>query len=231
MFGGGESGGFDDDVIIEASSDGDSRKSSRSRRSSEDNEKCEDVGGCDDTCTNIYNSDGKDENQGRVDRCLELRYATVNELEVILELLEEPYYSSLKNIKNKDFEDFLEVSVGPWVKSTKAFDRKESEDVLRWIATESGIAKAIVDAYKEYEDFNTYEGVYNMIKDVGNSKKKACDRVCNGIVTAKVGGGKSFWSILKAVSNSSAEDIACEVMKNNCPGDKNDNCNSKMDCS
>ena len=164
----GDAGGFDSSLIVAASeTDLTSNKSASDRRrtNSSYSGDCEDDKKCTKICEDVYDDSGDEENEGKVQTCLELKYKIAIQFEDILEVLEEPYESTLRNIDDKAFFEFLDVSLDPWVRSTKSASSSQAKDLLIWIAKEPKISSAIIDAYKNYEkEYDKFEGVENLFE-------------------------------------------------------------------
>ena len=222
-------------LIIGASKDGEEDKTSN--RSRDLKGKCEDDNDCIDICEDTYgefSSDSDEENEGRVERCLDLSYSVVDSFEDIVEALEDPAYSKFQNLETRNFGHFLNVSVKPWIEYIKDMRRSDSEIVLRWIASERRVADGIVTAYSNYEDIEQYDGVFKLLMDLapdlsddsnyqGNTDadrtRRNCAELCCAIVVSETGGNKSFKDIFDETRNSEAEDIALELIKDVCSVD------------
>lgn len=204
------SGGVTIDFASETDSDRDDTKSSKY--------KCEEDNECVDVCEDVYDPDGDDRNIGKVDTCVELKYNTAIQFEDMLEILEEPYESSLRNVSSKAFAEFLDVSVEPWVETMKSVSESEAESLLIWIAKERGISQAIIDAYDEYEkDYSLYEGVYELFKEVGDGS--SCSDLCDAF-TDNIDKTVSFEQIVADKNNVSAMCIMSRVWEEeNCLND------------
>lgn len=229
-FFGGLSGANQGSLIIGASKAGKGAKSlSRSR---DLREKCEDSNDCIDICEDTYgefSSDSDEENEGRVERCLELSYSTVDSFEMIVEALEDPAFSRFQNINLGDFDDFLDVSLKPWIEYIKQMRRSDSEILLRWIASEKRAAQGIISAYQNYEDIDQYDGVYKMLQNLapdlsveysGDTNPEIMDRdcaeLCVAILHASIGGSKSFYDVSDDTRNNDAKEIAVELLEDVC---------------
>ena len=193
-------------------------KDNRGKRDSNKGGDCEEDSGCEDVCEEVYNDEDEEENEGKVETCIKLRYKIAIQFEDILDILEEPYDSNLENIDEKAFTEFLDVSVQPWVTAVKKVGgSNEVKALLSWIAKESGISRAIEEAYKNYEiNFDKYEGVIELFEELENSGNP-CSRFCKAIdETSIVGTSKSFWDVAGESGNSSAQDIACNILTQKC---------------
>ena len=179
---------------------------------------CEDSYECEGICEDTYGElDSNDEDEGRIKRCLDLSYKVVVSFEEIVKVLENPAYSQLQNIEANDFEEFLNVSLRPWEEFTRDFSSNESEKVLTWIAKDPQIAKAIIDAYKNYEDVQLYHGIERMLNDISgdtstfksaftgsssDSEKKAeCAVFCDSVVEVPISQGKSFYDVAEETNS------------------------------
>ena len=219
IFGGGN---LDPGLIVAASEREDQSDSRIERRRRENSgAECGEDRSCEDVCVEVYNEDNEDENEGKVETCLEVRYHYAIQFEDILEILEEPYESSLRNIEEDAFFEFLDVSLQPWIETTGSTSSSESEALLIWIARESDISQAIYDAYRNYEqDFNLYEGVQNLFEDIGSGKDN--DGKVNDCDRNIVGDSKSYKDIAEENNNCEAAVIYNEVCSDtltiaNCP--------------
>ena len=215
------------DSLLIAKSAIDLKEKKKRERSESNSSDCKDESGCDDICEDVYNEDDDEENEGYVDTCLDLTYKRVIAFERILEILKEPYYSDLLNIEAKDFESFLEVSVGPWVENTKRLNNREVKDLLKWIAGESKISSAVKSAYSDKkEDFDLYEGMQRLFTQIapkltkykGTSKvqraTKKCAELCSAVNKSTLAQSQSFWEMTS--DNSDGRDIACKILKVEC---------------
>ena len=180
--------------------------------------KCEDDRDCIDVCEDVYDPDRDDENLGKVDTCLQVSYKLAIQFEDILEILEEPHESSLRNINNKAFFEFLDVSLTPWVEEVEDANDDEAKNLLIWIAKESKISSAIVEAYENYErEYDKFEGVAEMFDRIGNMSD--CDNACEAVIQeAIVGSSTSFWDIAYDNGNSNAQCIVIELLEQKCDG-------------
>ena len=212
----------DEGHLIIARSEQDSERSNRLSTSKKG--KCEEYRDCEDICEDVYEEDYDDEeeNEGRVNTCLKLPYNTVIYFEEILDIIQEPTLSLLRNISDnysRSFEEFLDVSVAPWVKIVKEADDTAAKDLLIWIAQEDDVSEAIISAYKNYEDYKIYEGVKNLFEEI-RSGSDQCDRMCSAITTKDITGGDSFWDIATAKrkneKNDDAIEIACKIVETEC---------------
>ena len=199
--GGGD--GLDPGLIIAASEREDqSDKRAGRGRSANAVGKCSEDRSCEDMCEDVYNGDNNDENEGKVETCVKVRYKLAIQFEKILEILTEPYASSLRNIEEDAFFEFLDVSLAPWVEITKDASKSEAEALLIWIVRELEIATAIVNANKNYEkEFDLYEGAKNLFKEIGsgldaNGKVNNCDRI--------LGSSKNYKDIAEDQGNCQA---------------------------
>ena len=194
---------------------------------------CEDSYECEDICEDTYGElDSNDEDEGRIKRCLDLSYKVVVSFEEIVKVLENPAYSQLQNIEANDFEEFLNVSLRPWEEFTRDFSSNESEKVLTWIAKDPQIAKAIIDAYKNYEDVQEYHGIERMLNDisgdladfkvftVGDDKDNAraeCAVFCDSVVEVPISQGKAFDQIATDEGNNNLlEKVIMPMIREKC---------------
>lgn len=236
FFGGGLPVNRGDNLIIGASKKG-PEKTSSSRNNLRGI--CEDDSDCIDICEEIYGefSDDDEENDGRIDRCLELSYQTVASFDDIVEVLEDhPAYSRLRNLDPNDFADFLDVSLKPWIEFVGDMRRKDSENLLRWIAGERQVASGIISAYDNREGFNLYIGVYRLLSDLKpdlsespdyagdedeERRTRECAEFCLAAYDEDVGGSESFVDIIDEVGNSAARAILNDLAEEECPNSGN----------
>ena len=237
LFGGSLVGNSQQDgLIIGASRLSDShRGSGRTISSKKQNARgnCEDNYDCEDICEDTYGElDSNDEDEGRIERCIELPYRVVVAFEEIVKVLEDPAYSKLQNIEANDFEEFLNVSLRPWEEFTRDFSSNESEKVLTWIAKDPQIAKAIIDAYKNYEDVQLYHGIERMLNDisgdladfkvftVGDGKDNAraeCAVFCDSVIEVPISQGKAFDQIATDEGNNNLlEKVIMPMIREKC---------------
>ena len=218
-------GGASDSFIIAKSAIDTKEKNKRDRNRSNDSNRgeCGEEDDCEEICEEVYNEDGDRENEGKVERCLELPYKTAINFEDILEVIEEPYYDDLKNIESKHFEEFLDISIAPWVEKTKRLNNEEAENLLRWIASESNISKALESASENYEDFELYEGVEQLFEEIApslasytNSASRRCAQICSATTKKTLAKGESFWNITYDSNNAIGQEMACEIIGENC---------------
>ena len=235
-------GGGQGSLIVEHSKSGPEKASNRTRGLKGI---CIDDNSCVDICEDIYgDSDDEEESEGRVERCLKLSYSVVDSFEKIEKALDDPAYSKFQNIETRDFSDFLDVSLEPWIEYIGDMKKSESEVVLRWIASEKRVADAIISAHKNNEDQELYDGVAKLLSDLSpdysdeckNTKEgkeeKACRELCVAIHNSTIGGGRPFSYFYgdKGSNNSSAKEISenlievvcgsknCKYNANRCPG-------------
>lgn len=160
--------GIEDNIHIASEAESNRSKRSRVRNITG---LCKDYRECEDVCEEVYNDEGEEENEGKVDACIKLRYKTAMQFEEIVEILEEPE-NSLKNIETSVFSDFLDISLAPWVEKAKEASSSEAKELLIWIAKESRISQSIKKAYENFErDFSLYEGVDSLFNEING-----CDR-------------------------------------------------------
>lgn len=180
---------------------------------------------CEEICEEVYDESRDEENDGNVDACVELRYDRVIQFEYIMDALEDPFESKLKNIDDDDFFEFLEISVEPWVRSTKeSVSNSEAEALLVWVAREDDISNALTRAYQNYEkDFDKFEGVTNLFEEIAphfttcSDDNKDCAEIFHAITeVAIVGSQSSFQDIVKDTSSFSGQTIYCEVFNQKC---------------
>ena len=203
-----------------------SKRDRRDRQRSENQRRgdCRDFSDCEDICEDVYEEGSDDdENDGRIEKCLELPYTVAISFEDIVEALEDPAYSVLKNIDENDFLEFLDISLDPWVEFIKRMRRSDAEILLRWIASEQRVAQSIVRAHNNFEDFNNYEGVYKLLQDVALSDRpydtideRNCAEMCSAIFASSIGGNRSFYDIVEEIQNSSGEEIARSLIESAC---------------
>ena len=227
----GSQGGGSDSLLIAKSAIDTQEKQRRERNSSDERNRgdCKDYRECEDVCEEVYNDEDDRENEGKVEKCLDLPYQKAMSFEDLSDILEEPYYDDLTNIEARDFEEFLEVSVAPWVEKTKRLNNSESEALLRWIARDSKVASAIVSAYANLEDFDLYEGAQRLFEEIApdlesdypgtlavNRAERRCAEFCSAIANKSLAQSQSFWNIISSYSNVKGLEIACNILLLNC---------------
>ena len=204
-----------------------SSKKQNARGNCEDNYDCEDI--CEDTYGDI---DDKDEDEGRIERCIELPYRVVVAFEEIVKVLEDPAYSKLQNIEAKDFEEFLNVSLRPWDEYTRDFSASESKKVLTWISSDASITKSIIDAYQNYEDVELYHGIERMLNDISgdladfkvftvddgkDNARAECTVFCDSVVEVPISQGKAFDQIATDEGNNNLlEKVIVPMIREKC---------------
>ena len=101
----GGGGSLGAELVIAASEreDQSDRRDSNSRRRGSSLGECREDTECEAICEDVYDEDGEDENEGKVETCLKVRHRLAIQFESILEILEEPYDSSLRNIEEDAF--------------------------------------------------------------------------------------------------------------------------------
>ena len=188
---------------------------------------CKEDDDCEDICEDVYDPEEDDQNFGKVETCLELPYDTVREFRYIMNFLEDPYASDLRNINGRVFSKLLDISVEPWVRSTvsREVNTSEAATLLIWVARETDISTAIVDAYRNRErEFNLYEGVANLFEEIESINDPGCsgrDQRCaemfNAIAKVAIQGDQfSFWNIANDPVSASAVHIACAIFNQRC---------------
>ena len=198
----------------------------KSKNTSSGQELCKYDNECEETCEEIYDDSHDEENDGKVDACAELRYDLVMEFKNIMDALEDPYESKLKNIDHSDFFEFLDISVEPWVRSTEAreISPSQAEDLLVWVARENRISDALTRAYQNYEtDFDKFEGVANLFEQVApnftscSGEDRDCAEMFHAITETSIAGSHtSFRDIVEESSSSHGEAIYCEIFNRKC---------------
>ena len=192
-------GGFDSRLMVAASETELTRSEEAARRGSYNDNLCKDDRDCREVCEDVYDED--DEQVWNRKTCMELRYETAVQFKDILDIIKEPYNSSLKNVDEKAFSKFLDVSLAPWVTATNRLKNSEAEALLVWIAREERIGTAIAKAYENYEiGYDLFEGVENLFDEIGQ-----CDDA--------IAGEKSFADIACAEENHPAMAIYEAVCK------------------
>ena len=144
------------------------------RGSSSGTEACKDSGDCEGACYEIYVDESKKSTGGEADavKCAELSFNTVKDFyEVIMDSLERSDELPLSQINSRTFSQFLEISRGPWAKTTDEISDDERENILIWIARNAEIATAIISNQKPEREIEDYEGMKNLFKN-----KKYCSR-------------------------------------------------------
>ncbi|MCY4321308.1 MAG: hypothetical protein OXC37_02740 [Bdellovibrionaceae bacterium] len=220
------SGEGSENLIIARSSIDVNERDRRERAERNNIGDCENNSECEEICEDVYDPDGDEEDEGKVERCLEVSYNIAITFEDILDILEEPYYADLREIESKDFEEFLDVSLAPWIEATRKLNNQEAEDILNWVAREDDISSAITRAYENGEDFDLYEGMTNLFKEVIPSfnigvytvSEKRCAEYCLAVADKSISQNQSFWEIVTNPGSNNPEGrrIACSVVQSHC---------------
>lgn len=220
FFGGG--GGLGGDLTV-LPSETDLRadtRDNRRRAGATGANRCENNRDCVDSCEDVYDEEysiyrDNSEADGNVDACIELSYRVAIQFEDILEVIEDPYISSLRNIEGRAFESFLEISVGPWVEAAEGAGEDEAEVLLAWITGEPRIAGGIVAAYRDnYENVDQYEGVWNLFEGIASGTD--CNRACRAISHTSIVGDRTFYTLADNEGNTSALCIAKDIFEQKC---------------
>jgi len=184
----------------------------RSKSSKSTSGRCEDHKSCIDNCEDVYEtSDNDDDEDDKVDACTELSYRIAIQFEDILEVLEEPTDRGLRNIEQRAFDKFVDISIDPWVETMRDLNNDaEAERVLSWVARDSSIAGSLIKAYNNYEDVDEYEGLIELFEQVGTGS--GCTELCNGMKVG-IAGNRSFYDIAISTSNGGAQDIMLEILE------------------
>lgn len=218
-----EGGGFGNDLsFLVSETESDKTRDGRS----DSGGLCRDDNDCEDICEDVYDDASDEENDGKIEACGDLKYRIAIQFESIMEALESPYESSLRNIDHKIFLEFLDVSLEPWIRSTRprSVSNSEAEDLLVWVAKEKRISDAIVEAYQNYErEYDKFEGVANLFEKIASEltgcsgEVQKCAEMFNAITeTAIVGSHISFWDIVQETISLSATAISCEIFSQRC---------------
>ena len=224
----GTGGGSSDSLIIGKSETDDKEDKRRERERNANRGECGEYSDCEEVCEEVYDEDGDRENEGKVERCLELSYKVAITFEDILEVIEEPNYDDLKNIEDKNFEKFLNVSLAPWVEKTKRLNNDEAEALLKWIASKSKVADAIDKAednkYRDYDEVveSLFEEIAPNLSTYTVSSVRNCAELCSAVVNERLGKDhKTFWGIItdSDSKNPQAEELVCDILKVKCSGD------------
>ena len=220
-------------VIISASEEEENAKEREGRRRRGTSTKrfsgspCGDDDDCYDICEDIFNPDDDSENEGKVKACARTNKKYVLQFEDINEAFEDPeHISELELIDESAFTVMMDISASPWIEMTESAQTREAKILLVWIAKNKQIAKAINEAQDNYEEYDSYEGVKNLLNQVyddtgdrwsSSSDQDKCKRYLNGlgftisegggVTGAKISTGKSFIDIYKKEDNGEAEKI------------------------
>ena len=118
---------------------------------------------CENICEDIYSrrSDRQD--------CEELSVEQVEKLEALDEYLEKPDFDDLQEIDFKDLDVYINVSIDPLDDHVGDWNKRETEAVLEWLATDFEVARIF-----EKEDDN-YAILKTMLKEVGSNLKDALE--------------------------------------------------------
>ncbi len=228
IFGGDNSSSGLITLASESETEDSNRKNERSlsarRGRCEDNRECVNI--CEDIYEEDYPDDEDEDGEERVNTCIESGYNIVaDHFERIYEILDSPSSSGLRNIEVKAFDEFLEISVKPWIELMKKASKSEAKAVLAWIAKDTKVSSAIEDAYKDsYENVDKYEGVAELFAELEGGSGNNCSKFCSRVSGVNILGKFSFWALLEprqvtnqiTTKNPQALDIVCELFKEEC---------------
>ncbi len=216
------------DIIAASSSrdedyrDRDTRRKSTNRSRSRSSEcKTDD---CEEICEDIY-EDG-DDGDGVIERCLELSRKVIDTFETIMEYLYDPTLGNVRTVKEEyldEFWDLVNVSLYPWIDIAEHASKDEAKALLTFVASSDEIAKALNDASGNYEGYEKYEGVKELLKQVTSSTSStcagateicSCDRLLNGFCKVQISGNETFKSIVTAERNKHSRDVMINIILN-----------------
>ncbi len=136
----------DRESVLRRSSD---RYSSRKRCSSESS--------CKNICDDIY-----DRRRDKQD-CEALPLPQVEALNDVYKALKSPDYDDLIDIDRDDFDVLINISIKPYDKLIRKYNRQESRETLRWIASDSDIA----EVFKKEDD--EHSNMDKLLKKIDSS--------------------------------------------------------------
>ncbi len=212
-------------VIISASEEEENAKEREGRRRRGTSTKrfsgspCGDDDDCYDICEDIFNPDDDSENEGKVKACARTNKKYVLQFEDINEAFEDPeHISELELIDESAFTVMMDISASPWIEMTESAQTREAKILLVWIAKNKQIAKAINEAQDNYEEYDSYEGVKNLLKQVAESStNNSCEKLLKGLGNVggvsgvTLSGSKSFIEIYQKEDNAEAEKICDQI--------------------
>ena len=222
------SGGGGGQIIVSASeTDIDRKKKKRTRSNAGSGIKCFEDRRCAQSCEDVYDED--DEDEWKVETCGNKRYNIAIHFEDIDEILDDPAVASLREIDERAFDTFMDISVKPWVEATERITEKTAKIFLSWVASKSKISQAIQKGYNtdiRETEFDKYEGMNNLFEEIEPAEKSSyfsstnqrkCAQYC-GAITEKaiVGTTTSYWDIALERGNEVAQALACEIAEQEC---------------
>ena len=225
--------GGEDSVIINPSNLEDSyrektgsnrRKERSASRGSYGRDKCVDDDDCAEVCEDLF------DDTGVVENCLDLRVKTVmgsgtksKGFEYILDVFDDDLsYPALTNIDGSSFRALMSLSVEHWVNLVDDVTEEEAGALLAWIAAEREVAETIREHGSDgnYAGFNSYEGLMNLIKEVGN--RTGCDEVEDALTKQSLVGKFTFCCIAYREGNTVAASTFTASFNHGVDAHKND---------
>ena len=231
-------------VIISASEEEENAKEREGRRRRGTSTKrfsgspCGDDDDCYDICEDIFNPDDDSENEGKVKACARTNKKYVLQFEDINEAFEDPeHISELELIDESAFTVMMDISASPWIEMTESAQTREAKILLVWIAKNKQIAKAINEAQDNYEEYDSYEGVKNLLEQVAPNNLKwrtvwkcriyfiglgaqvlysSASPPDDDVPGAKISGGKTFMDIYEKEDNGEAKEICDAIYAEAC---------------
>ena len=205
--------------IIQASTLDDNRSSSGSRNNRRRTGKAGDCtkDTCEDICEDIYENIKEDEDDGVIERCLELNKKSLDSFETIIDYLSEPTLQNVRTVKDEyedEFADMVDVSLFPWVDVTEKASRREAEALLIFVASESEIALALETAQYNYEGYDRYEGISELVEKIASGND--CDKHAKAFCEAVISGNDRFIDIVREERNSVAENMGIYLITYHC---------------
>ena len=168
---------------------------------------------CEDICEDIY-EDG-DEGDGVIDRCLKLSERTLYTFETIIDYLAEPTLGNVRTVKEEylnEFEDLLDVSQYPWVDIAEHVNRSEAEALLVFIASSESVTEVLNNAARNYEGYDKYEGVKELLDQVAGGGRDRCTRYEQAFCDVGISGNQTFYSISYSEKNTLASTMIVDLI-------------------
>ena len=172
---------------------------------------CGDDDDCYDICEDVFDPDDEDRNEGKVRACANVSKQYVIQFEDIVEYLEDPeHISELDNIDERAFDIMMEISAAPWIDVTETANKDEAKILLTWVAKNKRAAESIVESQKNYEGYDKYEGVKELLERVSDVSGDICEKWKDGL-EEDISGNNSFIDILKSENNRHARTICIKI--------------------
>ncbi len=170
-------------TIFAASTGESSAKTSKRRSSSKRvRSSCVDDEDCEDICEDIYDDDD-DDGDGVIERCLKLSKKTIGHFDTIIDYLSDPTLRNVRTVKEEysdEFEDLINVSLSPWIDVADSVSPTEAEALLTFIASSDVIASALKKGSRNYEGYDKYEGIKELLTEARGSVNAEISRAGGG---------------------------------------------------